>query len=105
MPHMLSATAETSHEPIGPWGPLEQLDDSLRHSTMAAWSSPLDCGVQAVVGCYYSGYMVAARVRVRMMIRVSIRCRLKIIVLPKRLHCGIDISAGVGSVISDKIVS
>ena len=73
MPHMLSVTAETSHDPIGPCGPLEQSEDSLTHSAMASWSSPLDFGVQAVVGCYYSGYMVMVRVRVRMMIRVSIR--------------------------------
>ncbi len=93
MPHMLSATVETSHDPIGPCGPLEQSDDSLRHSTMASWSSDLDFGAHPVVGRCYSGYIVAARVIVGMM-RVSIRFRLRISVLSKRLRGGIDISQG-----------
>ena len=76
MPHMLSATAETSHDPIGPCGPLEQSLDSLTHSAMASWSSDLDFGAHAVVGRCYSGYMVEARVIVRMMIRVGMRFRL-----------------------------
>ena len=47
---MLSAKAETSHDPIGPCGPLEQSVDSSRHSLIAYWSSPLDCGAHAVWG-------------------------------------------------------
>ena len=103
MPHMLSATAETSHDPIGPCGPLEQSEDSLRHSTMASWSSNLDFGSHPVMGRYYSGYTLAARMIVRMM-RVSIGFRLRNGVLSKRLRGGIGISLTSGSVISDKIV-
>ena len=88
---MLSVTAETSHDPIGPCGLLEQSVDSLTHSAMASWSSDLEFGAHPVVGRYYSGYIVAARVIVRMVIRASMRFRLRISVLPKRLHGGIDI--------------
>ena len=87
---LMSVTAETSHDPIGPCGPLEQSVDSLRHSTKASWSSDLDFGAHAVVGRYYSDYMVAARVGVRMVI-VSIKLRLRTGVLSKRFRGGIDI--------------
>ena len=60
MRHMLLVTAETSHVPIGPWGPLEQSEESFRHVAMAACISSLDVGVHAVVGRYYSGYTLAA---------------------------------------------
>ena len=46
---LMSFTAETSQDPIGPCGPLEQSEDSCRHSTMAALSSTLDFGVKSVV--------------------------------------------------------
>ena len=102
MPHMLSATPEISQDPIGPCGPLEQSEDSLRHSTIATWSSTLSSGAHPVVGRYYSGYTLAARMIVRMM-RVSIRFRLRIGVLSKRF-CGIGISLTSGSVISDIVL-
>ena len=44
----MSVTAETSHDPICPCGPLEQSEDSFRHSRMAAWSSALDFGVHSL---------------------------------------------------------
>ena len=85
---MLSVTAETSHDPIGPCGPLEQLVDSLMHSIMAAWSSGLDFfGAHAVVGRCYSGYMVAARVIVRMVIRVTIWVTIRVRVLAGQYIC------------------
>ena len=40
----ISVTAETSQEPIGPCGPLEQSVVSTRHPRMAAWSPALDFG-------------------------------------------------------------
>ena len=86
----MSVTAETSQDPIGPCGPLEQSVDSLRHSTMAAWScdlTDLDFGAHAVVGRYYSGYTVAARVRFRMMIKVTIWVRIKARVVAGRYIC------------------
>merc|ERR1719487_3010184 len=47
---LMSVTAEMSHDPIGPCGPSEQSkSDRLRHCLMAAFSSALDFGVQAVV--------------------------------------------------------
>ena len=36
---LISVTADTFHDPIGPCGPLEQSVDTCRHSRMAAWSS------------------------------------------------------------------
>ena len=73
----ISATAETSHDPIGPCGPLEQSVDSFRHSTMAAWNSSLDFGAQPMVGYYYRAYAVGVRVRVTTIIRVRIRVTLR----------------------------
>ena len=75
---MLLVTAETSHVPIGPCGPLEQSEDSFRHVAMADCISSLDVGVHAVVGHYQSGYTVAVRVGVRLMIRVTIRVRIRV---------------------------
>ena len=47
---LMSATDETSQDPIGPCGPLEQLvGESWRHCTVAALSSSLDFGAHAVV--------------------------------------------------------
>ena len=45
-------TPETSQDPIGPCGPLEQsaFEESSVHSAMASWSSVLDFGVHPVVG-------------------------------------------------------
>ena len=44
----ISVTAETSHDPIGPCGPLEQSEDSFRHFRKAAWRFSLDFGGQSV---------------------------------------------------------
>ena len=54
----MSVTDETSQNPIGPCGPLEQSkSDVFRHSAMAALSSLFDLGAQAVeVGYYYRDY-------------------------------------------------
>ena len=42
---LMSVTAETSQDPIGPCSPLEQsVGDSSKHRTMAALSSVLDSG-------------------------------------------------------------
>ena len=43
-------TADTSHDPIGPFGPAEQLPtgDSLMHAPTAPWSSVLLRGANAV---------------------------------------------------------
>ena len=46
----MTVIAETSQDPIGPCEPLEQsMEDSLRHSLMAAWSSVFDLGANTVV--------------------------------------------------------
>ena len=45
----ISVTAETSQDPIGPCGPLEQSEDDLRHSSMAVLRSPFDFGVNTAV--------------------------------------------------------
>ena len=58
----MSVTVDTSQDPIGPCGPLEQSADSFRHSTMAAWSSALDLGAHPVVG-YRKCHIVGVRVR------------------------------------------
>ena len=55
----ISVTAETSQDPIGPCGPLEQSkSDAFRHSTMAAWSSTFDFGAQALVVVRVRGWLV-----------------------------------------------
>ena len=75
----MSATAETSHDPIDPCGALEQsVGDSLRHLAMASSSSSLDCGAHSVVVYYYRvqkggvgvGFKVRVWVRVRVMFSV-----------------------------------
>ena len=67
----MSITAETSQDPIGPCGLLEQsVGDSFRHSTMAALSSVLDFGAHPVVG-YYRGHAGGARVRVAIVITLD----------------------------------
>ena len=70
----MSVTAEMSQDPIGPCGPLEQSEDSFRHSSMAAWSSSLDFGVHPEMG-HRTGYTVAVMARVRIMIRLRVRQR------------------------------
>ena len=72
----MSGTADTSQDPIGPCGPLEQsVGDSCRHSTMADWSSVLDFGAHAVAVYYYRGHALMVRMGVRIMI--SVRGRLE----------------------------
>ena len=47
---LMSVTADTSQDPIGPYRPLEQsVGESLRHSAMAALISSLEFGAQPVV--------------------------------------------------------
>ena len=44
-------TLETSQDPMGPCGPLEQSkSDALRHAAMAALSSALDLGAHPAAG-------------------------------------------------------
>ena len=45
----MSVTLDTSQEEIGPCGPLEQSEDSCRHSLMALWSSSFDFGAHPAV--------------------------------------------------------
>ena len=71
---LMSVTDEISQDSIGPCGPLEQSVDNFRHSTMAAWSSALDCGAHPAVE-YYRGNTVEVRVRVTIIMRVSVRDR------------------------------
>ena len=75
----ISVTAERSHDPIGPCGPLEQSVDIFRHSAMAAWSSSLDFGAQPVVRGHKRVYTIPVRARVGIMcagrIRVMVRVR------------------------------
>ena len=74
----ISVTAETSHAPIGPCGPLEQSLDSCRHSAMAAWSSALDFVAQPMVRYCDRGHTVAVRVRVTIMITVRFRVSFRV---------------------------
>ena len=68
---LISLTAETSQEPIGPCQLSEQSVDSFRHSLMAAWSSALDFETHPVVGYYNRGDTVGRTDRVTMMIRIT----------------------------------
>merc|ERR1719247_3185472 len=46
---LISVTAETSQDPIGPCGPLEQsVGDNFRHALMAAVSSAFDLGASTL---------------------------------------------------------
>ena len=56
----MSVTGETSQDPIGPCRPLEQSEESFRHSVMAACTSVLDFGGRPVVA-YSRGYAVKLR--------------------------------------------
>ena len=63
---VMSITAETSQDPIGPCGPLEQsVGDSWRHCTIAACSSAFEYGENPVAAYYCMRYMVGVRVRFR----------------------------------------
>ena len=57
---LISVTAEISQDPIGPCRPLEQSEESFRHSVMAAFTSVLDFGARPVV-VYSRGYTVKLR--------------------------------------------
>ena len=67
---LISITAETSQDPIGPSRLLEQSADFCRHSLMAAWSSSFDFGFQPVVRYDYSGRTLGVRKRARILARV-----------------------------------
>ena len=75
---LISVTADTSQDPIGPCGPLEQSANSFGHSLMAAWSSSWDFGAHPVRGYDYRVYTVAIRVRVAIMMRVRVSDRVKV---------------------------
>ena len=75
---LISVTADTSHDPIGPCGPLEQsfVLDNFRQSLMAAWSCAPEvgahpaveyycrrCTVVVVVGWHYSRVRVSDTVQ------------------------------------------
>merc|ERR1719353_1267436 len=69
---LVSVTAETSQDPIGPCGPLEQsVGDSFRHSIMAAWSLSLDVGAHTVTVVVPCAVIVAA-VAVVVVVRVVV---------------------------------
>ena len=68
---LISVTADTSQDPIGPCGPLEQSEDSCRHSLMAAWSS--DFAAHPVGSCDYRYRGHTVGVSVRLTIIVSVR--------------------------------
>ena len=73
----ISVTPETSQDPIGPCGPLEQSGESSRHSLIAAWSFALDLGTHPVTSYYTVGFRVDARIMVtfRSWVEVSVRRR------------------------------
>ena len=76
---LMSVTVEISQDPIGPCGPLEQSEDSCRHSAMAALISGLDVGDHSVVEYHNRGTMFGVRVgvRVRIMIRIGVTIRVE----------------------------
>ena len=65
----MSVTAETSQDPIGPCGPLEQSLDSFRHCSMVGRSSAFDFGANTVVAVvvvvvvYYYSWMDGVKAR------------------------------------------
>ena len=57
---LISVTAETSQDPIGPCRPLEQsVGGNFRHSLMAVWSSALDFGAHPAMGMRYAVEAIA----------------------------------------------
>ena len=72
---LMSVTSDTSQDPIGPCGPLEQSVDSCRHSLTAAWSAALDFGSHSAVRYYCKCHMII-RVRFRVSFRTTVRVRL-----------------------------
>ena len=66
----MSVTPETSQDPIGPCGPLEQSVDSLRHFVVAVWSSAFDFGVHPVGRHYYRVLKVGHNLKVRVKIKI-----------------------------------
>ena len=63
---VMSITAETSQDPIGPCGLLEQsVGDSWRHCTIAACSSAFEYGENPVAGYRCMRHTVGVRVQVR----------------------------------------
>ena len=57
---LMSVAAETSQDPIGPCGPLEQSVDSFRDSLMVTWSLAfgVDFESHPIVGYYYRGTLL-----------------------------------------------
>ena len=59
---LISAMADTSHNPIGPFGLAEQMPtgDSLMHASTASWSSVLFRGANAAVANTTKAFGVGA---------------------------------------------
>ena len=88
---VMSVTAATCQDPIGPCGPLEQSVDRCRQELMAACSSALDFGAHPPVVRYSRVYTVGVAVRVRTIIRVM--CSIK-----SWVRIGVSSVQGWGSV-------
>ena len=80
----MSVIVETSHDPIGPCGPLEQsVAESSRHFTTAALNSFVDFGTKRYTGvvgtqpvvCCDSGYTFGVTLRITIKLRISYRAR------------------------------
>ena len=68
----MSVTVETSQDPIGPSGPLEQSVNNCRHSLMAALSLSLDFGTYPVAGYCCRNHTVGFRGRAKIMSGVRV---------------------------------
>ena len=71
---LISFTAETSQDPIGPCRPVKQSADSSRHSSMAAWSSVLEIGAHPLFRFPVKGCMgILARIIIsRVMVKIRV---------------------------------
>ena len=69
---LMSTTAETFHDPIGPIGLYEQSVNRFRHSLMTALSSSLDPGSHPVAGYYYRDNKIGLSVRITTIIAVKV---------------------------------
>ena len=70
---LISVTAGTCQDPIGPSGPLEQSVDNCRHCLMAFWSSALACGAQPMRGIGRKIFSVRLPSRERPTVRVVVK--------------------------------
>ena len=72
---LMSVTADTSHDPIGPCGASEQSSGSCWHSPMAVWSSAFDCGAHPVVVYYYAVFEMELGLGLGLDVTVSLEDR------------------------------